>query len=57
MVDAICVAGEPQFCKEQMQEIYRTATDHGFKQVMFSELGPNVTESLNLLCEELIPAM
>ena len=57
MVDAICVAGEPQFCKEQMQEIYRTAAEHGFKQVMFSELGPNVAESLGLLCDEIIPAM
>ena len=55
MIDAICVAGEPEYCKEQLQEIYQTAADFGFKQVMFSELGPNVSESLDLLCNELIP--
>lgn len=57
MIDAICVAGEPEFCKEQMQEISKTAHDYGFQQLMFSELGPDAEESLQSLCDEIIPAL
>lgn len=57
MIDAICVAGDPEFCKEQMREISKTAQAQGFQQLMFSELGPDVSESLELLCDEIIPGL
>ena len=57
MIDAICVAGDPAFCKEQMREISKTAQAHGFQQLMFSELGPDVSESLELLCDEILPVL
>jgi alkanesulfonate monooxygenase SsuD/methylene tetrahydromethanopterin reductase-like flavin-dependent oxidoreductase (luciferase family) len=57
MIDAVFVAGGPDFCRERMIEVNKTAQDHGFQQLMFSELGPNVQESMKLLCDEVIPAL
>ena len=57
MVDAVYVAGEPDFCAERMAEVQKTAQEHGFQQLMFSELGPNVEESMQLLCDEILPAL
>ena len=55
MIDAIYVAGDPAYCREQMVEVHKTAQDQGFQQLMFSELGPNADESTRLLCDEIIP--
>jgi hypothetical protein len=33
------------------------AQSQGFSQLMFSELGPDVDEALNLLCDVVIPAL
>ena len=57
MIDAVFVAGSPEFCRERMIEVNKTAQDHGFKQLMFSELGPNVQESMKLLCDDVLPAL
>jgi len=57
MIDAVFVAGGPEFCRERMIEVNKTARDHGFQQLMFSELGPNVQESMKLLCDDVIPAL
>lgn len=57
MIDAVFVAGSPDFCRERMIEVNKTAQDHGFQQLMFSELGPDVHESMNLLCDEVIPGL
>ena len=57
MIDAIFVAGDPGFCREKMVEVSETAQEHGFQQLMFSELGPDVHESLKLLCDEILPAI
>jgi alkanesulfonate monooxygenase SsuD/methylene tetrahydromethanopterin reductase-like flavin-dependent oxidoreductase (luciferase family) len=57
MIDAIFVAGDPAYCRERMLEVRKTAQDHGFQQLKFSELGPDVNESMHLLCEEIIPAL
>ena len=57
MLDAVFVAGEPEHCIERMIELRNTAQKYGFKQLMYSELGPDVEESLCLLCDEIIPAV
>ena len=57
MVDAIYVAGEPAECRRQMAEVSEAAREHGFGQLMFSELGPDASESLRLLCDEIVPAL
>lgn len=57
MVDAIFVAGEPGACREPIGEVCAMAHEHGFYQVMFSELGPNPAEAIDLLRKEIIPAI
>lgn len=57
MIDTVFVAGDPAACREQLVEICAMAREHGFYQLMFSELGPNAAEALDLLCMELIPAI
>ena len=57
MIDAVFVAGGPDFCRDRMIEVNKTAQDYGYQQLMFSELGPNVQESMKLLCDEVIPAL
>ena len=57
MIDAVYVAGEPDYCRERMLEVQEIAQENGFQQLMFSELGPDVDESLKLLCDEILPAM
>ncbi len=57
VTDAIFIAGDPDYCREKMIHVARTAQDHGFQQLMFSELGPDVEESLRILCDEIIVAL
>ena len=57
MIDAIFIAGTPGDCLSRMQEVQRTARGQGFGQLLFSELGPDVDEALDLLCDEVIPAL
>ena len=55
MIDAIFVAGTPAQCREKMQEVCAMARTHGFRQLMFSELGPDLHQGLRLLCDEILP--
>jgi 5,10-methylenetetrahydromethanopterin reductase len=57
MIDALFVAGTPAQCREKMREVCAMARSHGFKQLMFSELGPDLNEALQLLCDEILPAL
>lgn len=57
MLDAMFVAGDPAYCRERLAEVSAIAAEHGFEQLMFSELGPNPATSLKLLCDELIPSL
>ena len=57
MIDAIFIAGNPGDCLERMIEVQSAAQAQGFHQLMFSELGPNVDEALDLLCAEILPAL
>jgi alkanesulfonate monooxygenase SsuD/methylene tetrahydromethanopterin reductase-like flavin-dependent oxidoreductase (luciferase family) len=57
MIDAIFVAGDPGYCRERMVEVCKLAEDNGFDQLMFSELGPDPAEGLQLMCDEILPAL
>lgn len=57
MIDGVFVTGEPGECIEKMKEVHTLARGNGFQQLMFSELGPDVKESLQLLCDEILPAL
>jgi alkanesulfonate monooxygenase SsuD/methylene tetrahydromethanopterin reductase-like flavin-dependent oxidoreductase (luciferase family) len=55
MIDAIFVAGDPAFCKEAMAKVCELTRQHGFHQIMFSELGPDAPEAMRLLTKEILP--
>jgi alkanesulfonate monooxygenase SsuD/methylene tetrahydromethanopterin reductase-like flavin-dependent oxidoreductase (luciferase family) len=55
MLDAMFIAGDPEYCRERLVEVSMLASDFGFEQLMFSELGQNPTESLHLLTQEVLP--
>jgi len=57
MIDALFVAGTPAQCKDKLREVCAIARAHGFTQLMFSELGPDLDEALRLMCDELLPAL
>jgi hypothetical protein len=57
MVDALFVAGDPAHCLEQLRHVSALATEHGFEQLMFSELGSDVAASLHLVCEKIVPSL
>jgi hypothetical protein len=57
MIDAIFIAGDPGYCRERLSAVCNLAREHGFQQLMFSELGPDPAEGLQLLCDELLPML
>jgi alkanesulfonate monooxygenase SsuD/methylene tetrahydromethanopterin reductase-like flavin-dependent oxidoreductase (luciferase family) len=57
MIDALFVAGDPVQCREKMREVGAMARAHGFEQLMFSELGPDLKQGLQLLCDDILPSL
>jgi alkanesulfonate monooxygenase SsuD/methylene tetrahydromethanopterin reductase-like flavin-dependent oxidoreductase (luciferase family) len=57
MVDALFVTGSSDECREKMAEVAATAAHHGFGQLMFSELGPDLEQGLRLLCDKILPSL
>ena len=57
MIDAVFVAGDASYCRERMIEVCKLARDNGFQQLMFSEFGPDPSEGLRLLCDEILPML
>jgi alkanesulfonate monooxygenase SsuD/methylene tetrahydromethanopterin reductase-like flavin-dependent oxidoreductase (luciferase family) len=57
MVDALFVTGSPDECREKMPHITTMAAQHGFGQLMFSELGPDLEQGLRLLCDKILPSL
>jgi 5,10-methylenetetrahydromethanopterin reductase len=55
MIDTFFVAGTPERCRDRMAAIYDLAREHGFHQLMFSELGPDPVEGLSLLSGDMLP--
>jgi alkanesulfonate monooxygenase SsuD/methylene tetrahydromethanopterin reductase-like flavin-dependent oxidoreductase (luciferase family) len=57
MLDAMFVAGDPAYCRERLAEVSALASEYGFEQLMFSELGADPAEGLRLLSEEILPSL
>jgi alkanesulfonate monooxygenase SsuD/methylene tetrahydromethanopterin reductase-like flavin-dependent oxidoreductase (luciferase family) len=57
MIDALFVTGDPAQCREKMREVCTMARAHGFEQLMFSELGPDLNVALRILCDDILPAL
>ncbi len=57
MVDGIFVAGDPAHCREKMTGVCAMARAHGYQQLMFSELGPDLKQGLRLLCDKILPSL
>jgi hypothetical protein len=57
MVDALFVAGDAGHCLEQLQQVAAVVREHGFEQLMFSELGPDVDMGLRVLCDQIVPSL
>ncbi len=57
MIDAFFIAGDPASCKDKVIQMCTQAKDLGFHQAIFSELGPNIGESIELLSREILPVM
>lgn len=57
MIDASYIAGRPEFCARQIQEFAGLVRDHGFEQVIFSELGPDPVAALALINRHVMPAL
>lgn len=53
MVDATFVAGDPAQCRSGLAQVVEIAHDHGFDQVILSELGPDPLESIGVIREQL----
>ncbi len=57
MIDALFVAGSPAECREKLARVAALAGRHGFQQLMFSELGPDLGHGLRLLCDQILPSL
>ena len=57
MIDALFVTGTPAQCREKLVPVTALARRHGFQQLMFSELGPDLDRGLRLLCDEILPSL
>lgn len=57
MIDALFVTGSPAECTEKMKRVAAMAVQHGFQQLMFSELGPDLEQGLRLLCDKILPSL
>lgn len=57
MIDALFVTGSPAECREKLAQVTRMAAHHGFQQLMFSELGPDLGQGLRLLCDKILPSL
>jgi 5,10-methylenetetrahydromethanopterin reductase len=53
--DAVYIAGDPAHCRARLQEISAVARQHGVRQLMLSELGPDPAEALGLLVSQVLP--
>jgi alkanesulfonate monooxygenase SsuD/methylene tetrahydromethanopterin reductase-like flavin-dependent oxidoreductase (luciferase family) len=57
MVDTFFVAGDPAHCRARLQEVAAFARQHGFHQIMFSEISHDLEAGLRLLCDGILPSL
>jgi alkanesulfonate monooxygenase SsuD/methylene tetrahydromethanopterin reductase-like flavin-dependent oxidoreductase (luciferase family) len=57
MIDASYIAGDPSYCAERIAEVVELCVEHGFGQVIFSELGPDQVDAVRLLSDTVLPVL
>ncbi|HEY2596386.1 MAG TPA: LLM class flavin-dependent oxidoreductase [Chloroflexota bacterium] len=57
MVDTFFVAGDPARCREQLRQVTALAEQHGFHQVMLSEISHDLEAGFRILCDEVLPSL
>src|SRR5688572_7817926 len=57
MVDAGFIAGRPKDCVEKVEEMCEQAASYGFDQICFAKLGPDYTEAIEILGNDLLPSI
>jgi alkanesulfonate monooxygenase SsuD/methylene tetrahydromethanopterin reductase-like flavin-dependent oxidoreductase (luciferase family) len=57
MVKTYYAAGTPEEVREQIIELAGEAGKLGYDQIAFAKLGPNYEDAINLLADEVVPAL
>jgi alkanesulfonate monooxygenase SsuD/methylene tetrahydromethanopterin reductase-like flavin-dependent oxidoreductase (luciferase family) len=57
MVKTYYAAGRPQEVRDQILELAGAAERLGYDHVAFAKLGPDYEEAINLLADEVVPAL
>jgi len=57
MVKAYYAAGTPEEVRDQIIELVSAAARLGYDHIAFAKLGPDYEEAINLLAEEVVPAI
>jgi alkanesulfonate monooxygenase SsuD/methylene tetrahydromethanopterin reductase-like flavin-dependent oxidoreductase (luciferase family) len=57
MVRAYYAVGRPEEVIEQVLKLSRTAAELGYDHIAFAKLGPDYEEAINLLGDEILPAL
>jgi hypothetical protein len=50
-------AGTPEEVRDQIIELVGAAEEFGYDHVAFAKLGPDYDEAINLLAEQVVPAL
>ena len=57
MLRCYYAAGTPEEVKDQIIELVGAAEKLGYNHVAFAKLGPDYDEAINLLAEQIVPAL
>jgi alkanesulfonate monooxygenase SsuD/methylene tetrahydromethanopterin reductase-like flavin-dependent oxidoreductase (luciferase family) len=57
MVKSYYAAGTPEEVRDQIIELVSAAARLGYDHVAFAKLGPDYEEAINLLAEQVVPAV
>ena len=57
MVKTYYAAGKPEEVRDQIIELVAAAGRLGYDHVAFAKLGPNYEEAINLLADQVVPAL
>jgi 5,10-methylenetetrahydromethanopterin reductase len=57
MVDAGFIAGTPAQCRPALEELCARAEEYGFDQICLAKLGPDYSEAIEILAEDLLPGV
>jgi 5,10-methylenetetrahydromethanopterin reductase len=55
--DAFYVVGDPAYCLERLRAVAASARQHGIRQLMLSELGPDPADAMGMLVSDVLPSL